>query len=64
LIIDGRLVPITISIGVAEATLSMAGIAVLMKSADRSLYAAKSTGRNRTMEADGELHGRQDLAAE
>jgi diguanylate cyclase (GGDEF)-like protein len=40
-------IPVTVSIGVAEATASMAGIHVLMKAADDALYAAKASGRNR-----------------
>jgi diguanylate cyclase (GGDEF)-like protein len=40
-------VPITVSIGVAAATLSMSGIGALMKAADRALYDAKAQGRNR-----------------
>ncbi len=41
-------VDITISIGIATATLSMAGYHVLLKQADQALYQAKESGRNRT----------------
>jgi len=61
---DGRLVPITISLGAAEATLSMAGIHVLMKAADQSLYEAKSAGRNRTAATKTGFCGEYDIAAE
>ena len=42
-------VPLTVSIGVAAATLSMSGIGALMKAADRALYDAKAQGRNRVV---------------
>ena len=44
---SGARMKITISVGVAEATLSMSSIAALMKAADEALYNAKLLGRNR-----------------
>lgn len=44
---SGHAIPVTVSIGVAEAAASMAGIHVLMKAADQALYQAKADGRNR-----------------
>jgi len=38
---------LTISIGVARATLSMSGIDALLRAADQALYQAKTEGRNR-----------------
>lgn len=43
----GGRMKITISVGVADATLSMPGIQALMKAADEALYTAKLLGRNR-----------------
>lgn len=40
---------VTASLGVASATLSMSGVAALMRSADMALYEAKAQGRNRCM---------------
>ena len=37
----------TISVGVASATLSMSGIQALLKQADEALYRAKFLGRNK-----------------
>ena len=37
---------ITASIGMAEASVSMSGIDVLMRAADQALYQAKEQGRN------------------
>lgn len=37
---------VTVSIGIAEATISMSGIGALMKAADDALYGAKAAGRN------------------
>jgi diguanylate cyclase (GGDEF)-like protein len=45
--VSGHTISMTASIGVAEATSSMAGIHVLMKAADEALYQAKASGRNR-----------------
>jgi len=56
-------VPITISIGISEATLSMSGVGALMKAADEALYLAKASGRNRTVSAVVKLAD-YDLAAE
>ncbi|MGX4804875.1 diguanylate cyclase [Bradyrhizobium guangdongense] len=38
---------VTVSIGIAEATVSMSGIDALMRAADDALYRAKAEGRNR-----------------
>ena len=38
---------VTVSIGMAPATLGMSGIHALMQAADRALYRAKELGRNR-----------------
>ncbi|QAU44534.1 sensor domain-containing diguanylate cyclase [Bradyrhizobium guangzhouense] len=38
---------VTVSIGIAEATVSMSGIDALMGAADQALYQAKNEGRNR-----------------
>lgn len=51
----------TVSVGVAVATLSMSGIEALMRDADRALYIAKDSGRNRVVLHDGEP--RDHLAA-
>jgi diguanylate cyclase (GGDEF)-like protein len=40
---------VTISIGIAAATVSMSGIEALMEAADKALYEAKTGGRNRTV---------------
>jgi diguanylate cyclase (GGDEF)-like protein len=37
---------VTVSIGIAEATISMSGVGALMKAADEALYQAKADGRN------------------
>lgn len=41
---------VTVSIGLAEASISMAGIDVLLRAADQALYAAKGDGRNRVVQ--------------
>jgi diguanylate cyclase (GGDEF)-like protein len=41
---------VTISVGIAQATVSMSGIDALLHSADAALYQAKSEGRNRVIQ--------------
>jgi diguanylate cyclase (GGDEF)-like protein len=41
---------LTISLGVAQATLSMSGIDALLRAADEALYQAKDAGRNRAVQ--------------
>jgi len=53
---------LTISIGVAEATLSMSGIDALLRAADQALYQAKAEGRNRAVQWSPQPE--QKLAAE
>jgi diguanylate cyclase (GGDEF)-like protein len=38
---------VTVSIGIAQATLGMSGVDVLLRTADEALYQAKHEGRNR-----------------
>ena len=44
---DGREVPVTVSVGVAEFDEDMRGIGPLMAHGEQALYAAKAAGRNR-----------------
>ncbi|HJZ22424.1 MAG TPA: GGDEF domain-containing protein, partial [Bradyrhizobium sp.] len=44
-------ISVTVSIGVATATLSMSGIGALMKRADAAMYEAKRSGRDRVVAA-------------
>jgi diguanylate cyclase (GGDEF)-like protein len=46
----------TVSIGVAEANATMASIFDLIKLADKALYIAKDSGRNRVCAADDRVH--------
>jgi diguanylate cyclase (GGDEF)-like protein len=64
LMVDGRSVPVTISIGLAGARLSMPGINALIKSSDEALYRAKSGGRNQTAAAAPPAVGGYEVAAE
>ena len=47
IIADGEPLLLTVSIGIAAATLSMSGIDALIKAADQALYESKAQGRNR-----------------
>lgn len=47
--IEDKVIPLTVSIGVAEYDQCIAGADVILKLADDALYAAKNSGRNRTM---------------
>ncbi|HZP78669.1 MAG TPA: diguanylate cyclase [Pseudolabrys sp.] len=57
-------VPFTLSMGVAQASLSMSGVAALMQNADAALYKAKATGRDRIVSDDGPPPGEYHAAAE
>ncbi|MCP3983184.1 MAG: GGDEF domain-containing protein, partial [bacterium] len=46
---DGRVIPVTVSLGVASYQESMATGEALVSAADRALYAAKAGGRNRVV---------------
>ena len=64
LLVDDARIPMTVSIGVAGAALSMSGIDALIKLADRSLYQAKADGRNRRVSAASTPITGYNLAAE
>jgi diguanylate cyclase (GGDEF)-like protein len=46
LLLDGTSLKLTVSVGIAEASLSMNGIDVMLQMADSALYAAKANGRD------------------
>ena len=54
---------VTVSIGIAQATIGMSSVGILLKAADQSLYKAKAQGRNRIVRYEPVLVN-QRLAAE
>jgi diguanylate cyclase (GGDEF)-like protein len=64
IVIGDARIALTVSIGLAEATLSMPGADALMKLADQSLYQAKSAGRNRIASGIAKPITGYNLAAE
>ena len=60
----GNTVTLTVSIGIAAATLSMSGIGTLMRASDQAMYEAKSQGRNRTRQFGTNTRSLPKLAAE
>jgi diguanylate cyclase (GGDEF)-like protein len=61
---DGNPVTVTVSIGLAEASVSMPSIDALLKAADRALYQAKAAGRDRAVVAAPRQDDAFDVAAE
>jgi len=62
--LPGENLEVTVSIGVAGASLAMSGFEVLLKRADEALYEAKRTGRNRVVRAPKQVIETIHLAAE
>lgn len=54
--VGGKLIPVTVSVGVAEYASDAVSVEAMMIAADRCLYAAKNGGRNRVVAA-GEMPG-------
>jgi diguanylate cyclase len=48
-VFNGQLIPVTISLGVAELVGRIESVEALLQSADQALYAAKQKGRNQTV---------------
>jgi diguanylate cyclase (GGDEF)-like protein len=63
-ILPGENLQVTVSIGVAGATLGMAAFEVLLKRADEALYKAKHSGRNRVVRAPRMMTEIHPIAAE
>jgi diguanylate cyclase (GGDEF)-like protein len=64
LTVEGDAVTVTVSIGLAEASVSMPSLDALMKAADRALYQAKAGGRDRAVAAAPRAPDAFDQAAE
>jgi predicted signal transduction protein with EAL and GGDEF domain len=62
--LPGENLEVTVSIGVAGASLAMSGFEVLLKHADEALYEAKRTGRNRVVRAPRTMTDQYPVAAE
>jgi hypothetical protein len=62
--LPGENLEVTVSIGVAGASLAMSGFEVLLKHADEALYEAKRTGRNRVVRASRTMTDQYPVAAE
>jgi diguanylate cyclase (GGDEF)-like protein len=60
----GEKLQVTVSIGVAGATLSMSGFNALLKRADVAMYEAKRSGRNRVVRAPRKITEQYKVAAE
>jgi len=52
ILISGRELPVTLSLGIASSEAAHEGVASLIKAADRALYRAKRGGRNRAILAE------------
>jgi diguanylate cyclase (GGDEF)-like protein/PAS domain S-box-containing protein len=61
-VVDGRAIPCTVSIGVATMDTSIDGVDALVQRADRAMYAAKALGRNRVERWHAALPGSVPVA--